>query len=519
MRTPINAVVVVLITVLVAMLGICMPAICAEQPQWKFSGDSLFKIYWQSTLRIANETDLSAAGMLGPIRLEGRARLTGSNWGIPPDAIVVGPWGERLDKWSVSAGMGGLSLQAGDTTVPVLSGLYLAGRSLYGAVVNAGGRLGSAVGTATGFYGVNAVSSGLSISTHKIGGAAAELSLSRNLGLTVQGMRALKGQFKLDVGGATAQLKAGPFNLNAEVAASCEHSSEDTGWTVIAGAQTSAMGGSLTLNGQYTSADFMTLNSAVLGTAGGLAEASATWSGSIWRGAKGANLHLGITGRLATDNVDGSLDSRTAKQAGEGTLTFRTGAGWVLKAKYVLAHEGSDEAPSPLRDKTNRVASLEATVPLTLAGNPVDVATRGSRATNVDNVSGGTDVLDTLALTGRATVGKTLIAAGAGWSQSVKSGSRKQNAEATLSLARPIIDGLLESGIDAKLTDSREFKSGSGDVNSAKDTLDAALWLKYSPRPWIEALAKLRANWGWYKPDTSMSYSDRYLEGQVRFRF
>ena len=70
MRASINTVVVVLVAALVAMLGMCVPVVCAEQPQWKFSGDSLFKIYWQSTLRIANETDLSAGGMLGPLRLE-----------------------------------------------------------------------------------------------------------------------------------------------------------------------------------------------------------------------------------------------------------------------------------------------------------------------------------------------------------------------------------------------------------------------------------------------------------------
>ena len=57
-------------------------------------------------------------------------------------------------------------------------------------------------GTAAGFCGMNTVSSGLSASSYKLADEAAELSLSRNLGLVVQGMRAAKDQFRLDMGGA-----------------------------------------------------------------------------------------------------------------------------------------------------------------------------------------------------------------------------------------------------------------------------------------------------------------------------
>ncbi len=518
MRASTKAVLTAVVAVLAAITGICAPATCAEQPQWKLSGDSLFKVYWQTTLRVANETNLIAGGVLGPLNLEGRLRLTGSTWGIPSDAIVIGPWGERLDKWTVSARGGSLSLQLGDTTLPVLSGLYLAGRSLYGGVATAGGKLGSASGTVTGFYGMNTVSSGLSISTHKLAGGAAEASFGRNVGLAVQGMRATKGQFQLDMGGVRSWLRLGPVNVNAEVAASRTGSSSDLGWVVLAGANTQLFGGTLSVAGQYTDADFLSLNSAVSGKAGGIAEATAAWSGSVWRGKNGDNAHLGITGRLAADNMDHSLAARISKQAGEGTLTIKTGA-WLVKGRYTLAHEGSDEEP-PARDRTSYVASLEAAVPLRLGANTLDATVRGSRNTSVDKVLGTTDVLDTLAAAGRTAIGKTSCAANLAWSQSAKpAGARKRDLECTLSLSRPIIDELLQAGVDAKAVDSRTYEPDSGEIQSLKDALEAALWLKYTPRPWVEAVAKVKGLWGFSGPDPEKKDFDRYLEGQVRFRF
>lgn len=517
MRTSTNPSVAAVIAILVAIFGISVPAMCAEHPKWSISGDSLFKVYWQTTLRVANETNLAASGGLGPLYLEGRVRLTGSTWGIPDDAIMIGPWGERLDKWTVSARTGSLSLQLGDTTVPVLSGLYLAGRSLYGGVATWGGRLGGSTGTATGFYGMNTVSSGLSISSHKLAGGAAELSLGRNVGLVAQGMRATKDQFRLDMGGARTWIKMGPVNLNAEVVASKSGSSEDLGWAALAGAQTQVFGGMFSVSGQYTAADFASLNSAAAGKAGGIGEATAAWSGTVWKGEKGANAHLGITGKLAADNMDGSLPARTSKQSGEGTLTLRSGT-WLVKGRYTLAHEGSDENP-PARDKLSRVASLEASVPLKLGKAVLDTGLRGSRSTTRDEVSGSTDVLDTIALTGRTLIGQTSFAANAGWSQSSKSaGERKRDMELTLSVSRPVIDKL-QAGLDAKAVDSRSFEPNSGEVKSLKDALEAALWFKYTPRPWLEAVAKVKGMWGWYGPEPKSTDFDRYLEGQLRLRF
>ena len=136
-----------------------------------------------------------------------------------------------------------------------------------------------------------------------------------------------------------------------------------------------------------------------------------------------------------------------------------------------LAHEGSDENP-PAREKISRVASLEAAVPLKLGAGVLDTGLRGSRSTTVDDVSGSRDVLDTIALTGRTLIGQTSLAANAGWSQSVKSaGDRKRDLEFVLSLSRPVIDKLLQAGLDAKATDSRSFERDSGEVKSLKDAL------------------------------------------------
>ena len=372
-------------------------------------------------------------------------------------------------------------------------------------------------GTAAGFCGMNTVSSGLSISSYKLADEAAELSLSRNLGLVVQGMRAAKDQFRLDMGGARTWIRMGPVGLNAEVVASRSGSSEDLGWVALAGAQTQVAGGMFSVSGQYTTADFRSLNSAVAGKSGGIAEATAAWSGTVWRGEKGANAHLGITGKLAADNVDGSLAARTSKQSGEGTLTLRSGA-WLVRGRYTLDHEGSDGNP-PVRDKTSRVASFEAAVPLRLGPSVLDMGLRGSRSTTRDDVSGSTDVLDTIALTGRALIGQMSCAANAGWSQSAKSaGDRKRDLEFTLSLSRPVIDKL-QAGLDAKVTDSRSFEPDSGEVKSLKDALEAALWLKYTPRPWLEAIAKVKGMLGWYGLEPKTTDFDRYLEGQLRLRF
>ena len=70
MRTSVNPRLAAVIAILIVTLGVSVPAMCAEQPKWSISGDSLFKVYWQTTLRVANETNLAAGGMLGPDPLD-----------------------------------------------------------------------------------------------------------------------------------------------------------------------------------------------------------------------------------------------------------------------------------------------------------------------------------------------------------------------------------------------------------------------------------------------------------------
>jgi len=83
MRISINPRLAAMMAFMIAVFGMSVPAMCAEQPKWSLSGDSLFKVYWQTTLRVANETNLAAGGVLGPLSMEGRVRLTGSTWGYP----------------------------------------------------------------------------------------------------------------------------------------------------------------------------------------------------------------------------------------------------------------------------------------------------------------------------------------------------------------------------------------------------------------------------------------------------
>lgn len=519
-RAAAGRAIVVLLGVLAATLWGGGGAACAATPQWKWGGDSQFKVYWQSTLRVANETNLFASGMLGPLRIEGRARLIGGTWGIPDGAIIIGPWGEKLEKWTVSAGMGGLSLQVGDTTVPVLSGLYLSGRSIRGAVATAGGKLGNMFGTSTSFYGMNAVTSGLMLRTHTIAGGAVELDVSRDLGVALQGMTASKDGFHLDMAGAKMWLKAGAIRTDAEIAVSHDRSEQDAGFAAIAGAHAQALGGNLSLAVQYTSPDFVTLNSAAMGRAGGMADLSASWSGSVWKGSNGAAVQLGITGGLTADNMDGSQSARMMKKSGEASLALKTGGGWLVKTKYLLAHEGSSGSPEVGRSKTNQAASLEAVVPMKLGGTAADVAAKASYTRGTDNVSGSTDALSAVSISGITTMGATSCTAGVAWSQSSKSaGLRKNDLEAKLSLSRPLIEDLLKAGLDAKATDSRSFQPGSSEATALKHSAETAVWLKYAPRPWAEATTKLKACWAWGSSDPDKVKVDSYMEGQVTMRF
>lgn len=487
---------------------------------WQYGGDSTFKIYWQAVPRVANSTELHLSGNVGSFGVAAQAKLSGASWGIPSDAWRLGPWGEWMERWNVSLRAPAASLQLGDTSIPTMSGLYLSGRSLYGGVGSVWGRFCGTTATATGFYGRNAVSSGLSITSFAVKGGSVEASLGSNLGLSVMGLAAERDGFDIGVGGAQVWVGLGPVKISGELAASRDNISDETGYTALSGARIPAFGGTLSLSGQYTSEDFVSLNSAVWGKAGGNAEVSASWAGNILCTSEGHRLSLVVVGGLASDNIDGSARVRNVRESAEGQLTLVTGQGQLVRGKYVISHEESDEEPSPSRMKTNHVVSLESVFPLKLGDSTVDVGARTARSVTINHVDQCKDYLNTLAATAGGSIGETRCTVKAGWSQSIKdaAGTDKRDLEASLALSRPIVRDLLSAGFDASAVDSRTFSEGSG-LEGVKDTVKSGLWLRYTPKPWLEAEVAGKTSWAWKGADREPQGSEKWLEGELRLRF
>lgn len=493
----------------------------ARAGEWKYGGDSMFKLYYQAVPRVSNTTNLSLSGKIGPVGVRGQVKLEGASWGIPSDAWGLGSWGEWVERWNVALRAPSLSLQLGDTYIPTLSGLYLAGRSLHGGVGSAWGKVGGATGTATGFYGVNAVRSGLSISSFRVKGGSVEASLGRNVGLSVMGLAAERDGFDIGMGGVQVWAGVGPVSLSGEFAASKDNLADRMGYTALLGARMPAAGGRLSLSGQYTGESFLSLNSAVRGKAGGNAEASASWAGNILRTSGGHTLSLVVVGGLAADNIDASAGVRNMKDSAEGQLTLVSGQDQLVRGRYVISHEKSGEEPDPSRMKTNHVASIESAFPVKLGANFVDIGARASRSITVNHIDRLRDTLSILAVSAGGSIGQTKCTVKAGWSRSVKdaTGAEKRDFEASLALSRPVFKDVLTAGFDASAVDSRAFSEASSEEPSVKDTLKAGLWLRYVPKPWVEATVTGKASWGWRGEDREPQCSDKWLEGELRFRF
>jgi len=97
----------------------------ARAGEWKYGGDSMFKLYYQAVPRVSNTTNLSLSGKIGPVGVRGQVKLEGASWGIPSDAWGLGSWGEWVERWNVALRAPSLSLQLGDTYIPTLSGCIL----------------------------------------------------------------------------------------------------------------------------------------------------------------------------------------------------------------------------------------------------------------------------------------------------------------------------------------------------------------------------------------------------------
>ncbi|MEA4883810.1 MAG: hypothetical protein VB144_09195 [Clostridia bacterium] len=508
--------------ILVAALTVAPGVAHGAEPQFKFSGSTTTKAYYQTLLRVSNSTTLSLTGDLAGWGISGSAVISGANWGVPEDSVMIGPWGEYLEKWGVRAGRGAMSLQLGDATIPALSGLYLGGRSLYGAVGSGGMKLGStSSATATGFWGVNAVSSGLSVRSYKVWGGSLDLGLGRNLGTSLGYLHASREAVALGVGGVQAWLNVGSLNLSGEAVLSHDEDADTRGWTALGGAHTPALGGRLSASAQYTSPEFRSLNSIVNGKAGGIAEFTGTWSGNVLRAGPGApGVDLSVAARYGADNVDGSLPFTTAKRLLETSVGLRTPWLPVLKAKYTLGDEKSNDGPSPSRDRLSRVLSLDAMAPLTLGGLKLDLAARAARTATENRVNGAVDTIDVLSVGGATVVGEASVSLKADISQTTPKpeGSRKREAELGFTLGMPLWTKSLSGTLELKVGDYRQY-APDGALSSQRDSLDAGLSLRYVPKPQIEAKAKYRQSWRFADGSVSNYTFDHWVEGEFTYRF
>jgi hypothetical protein len=512
------------VAIALAVMGLlCLPSsgVRASEGQWKYGGNSTFKVYWQNTLRVENTTNLSILGNVGLLKVGAKAKVSGASWGIPSNALILGPWGEWIERWSLTLQAPAASLQVGDTYIPTMSGLYLAGRSLYGGVGSAWGTLGRVSGTVTGFYGTNAVSSGLSMSSYLVRGGSIDAGVGKQIGLSLRGLSGERDGFDVHMGGAQIWAVLGPFDVTGELVGSKDNLAEKRGYTALAGARFSAFGGTMSLTSQYTSEEFVSLSPAVSGKAGGTTETSASWSGNVMRSSGGHAVRFAVTGTFAADNMDGSEPAQNVKSSAEAQLTLIARQGQLVKGKYVVSHENSDDEPSLSYTRTNHVASIESAFPVKMGQSTVDVGARAMRSIAIDHVGELSDTLSILSVSGAGSIGEGKYAAKAGWSQSIRdiAGPKKRDLEASLSLSHPILNASLTGGLDAIAYDSRTFALGCAEPESVKDTIKAGLWLRYTPKPWIEAMAATKATWVWRGAELDPQGSDRWIEGEIKLRF
>lgn len=493
----------------------------AHEGQWKYGGSSAFKVYWQNALRIDNSTSLYIFGTTGPLRVGVQAKVLAANWGIPGEALMLGPLGEWTERWSVSLQAPTASLQLGDVYIPTMSGLYLAGRSLHGGVGSVWGSAGGVSGTVTGFCGTNAVSSGFTVNSYQVSGGSAEASFGRKIGLSLRGLSGERDGFDVDLVGARIWAALGNADITGELVGSRNNPVGESGYTALAGARVPACGGVLSLSGKYASDEFVSLNPAVSGSKGGNAETSISWSGDVLRSSAGHAMRFAVTGTLAADNMDGSAPVQNVERSAESQVTLVSGRGQLIEGKYTVLHWESDEEPAPNYIKTKHVASIESAFPVKMGPGTVDVGTRAIHSVVIDHVGRFRDALDLLSMSGAGSIGETEYVVKAGWSRSVRdtAGYEKRDLEASLSLSRPIAAGLFIGGLNATAYDSRAFGAGDAEPESVKDALKVRVWLRYASKPWMEAAIGANATRAWKGPEMAPHDLDCFIQGELKVRF
>ncbi|MGI6147398.1 MAG: hypothetical protein ACOYEM_08325 [Bacillota bacterium] len=491
-------------------IAVCNPALS----RWSLDGDSTFKAYWQTTFRLSNTANLRLRGSLGPLNLEGTMRLLGASYGLSDGFIELGPWVEKIERWSVAGSMGALSMSVGDTFIPVLSGRYLVGKSLYGVVANAGGELAGVRSTFTVFKGVNAVSSGLAITSTEVAGGAVEAALGRTTGLTLQGLMAEREGVDLKMGGVQARFSLGRATVDVEGIVSHDDIADNTGWLGALGMSVPALKGMVTASGQYTSDNFTSLSLGSSDTAGGAYEVTATWSGPVssWP-AHGISVSGALVATASANNVTGEMESTSSGWSSEASLTFR-GAAWLARAKYGLNSKQKLDGEELESKTVKRTATLEAAMPLQLGQSTISADIRLSRTTTHDQMDDSVEVDDAALARASTTLGKTYVALSAGASlyRDEEGALDGRTLDAALSLSRPLWRPELSGGLE--LTGTSKQKPAS-----TTRTAEGAVWARYSPGYQLSVAVKAKGQLIWNGAGDGDPSKDAWLEAEVRLVF
>lgn len=508
----------VVIPVCAAIIVGAVPGACgASAAQWSLTGDSTFKAYMQTTFRLTNTTNLRLVGSLGPLKLNGTLRLLGASYGLSGDVIKIGPWAEKIEKWSVSARMGALSVTLGDTYVPVMSGRYLSGNTLYGLVASTGGEVAGIPVTATAFHGANTVSSGLSVTATDVTGAAVEVAISPRLGLTVQGLKGEREGLDIKTGGAKAWFRLGGLSLDIEGIASRDDAEDMTGWLAAAGVGGRLLNGTATAAGQFASGGFTSMGAGTPKGPGGAYELSTSWSGPVYSGGpERASASLALAASAGGDNLDGSSNTSQRTLSSEATLTIRA-SDWLLRAKYGADSKKRLADESPTLDTVRRTASLEAAIPFRLGQQQVSADVRLSRMTTHNMINDGLRVNHAALVKASTALGRTSLSLSAGVSAERTGGGdvTSRQIDAGLSLSRPIklarVTGL-SCGLDLIGADKAK---GTTTTRSA----DAGAWLKYAPGGPVAVTVKAKGQLTFTGADWSTPARGGWLEAEARLVF
>lgn len=511
------------LAVLVCLLTAAASTSAAAWEQIRFYGSTTTSFTYSSVFRAANTTSvyLSTAHENWKLTLSGS--LVGRNYGLPSNALTIGPVGGYVEKWSANATNGPLTLQFGDASIQSLSSTYISSRALYGGAGVYGTRLGASTNaTLSGFIGRNVVSSGLSASSHSVWGGSLELSSGKVMGFTASYLSAERsGTPGTDLGmvGGQVWTAFGPTRVSGEYAVSQDRVTDTIGQRLSLEARMPVLTGILTASSGYTSPQFRSLNQSLQGKPGGVASAQARWQGRLY--SQGiSSVDLGVDGTYQRDNIDDSLSLTTSKAGLQSTLTLNRIILPVIQAKYGYSVDLSDDEPYRTTNLTRHSASLVASMPLRLGPVGAEVMAQAGRTVSNNHVTGAGSTSDVISISGITSLGKYSVRFKAGQSNFVPrtTGDRKLLTDVTVSLSRPV-SGSLSGSLNLGFTDDRKFTLDTGEMKSLTDTVDVALRMNYRPNPRLTTALTYRQKYllpGGNIADTKL---DHWLEGEIAFRF